>query len=319
MFFFFVFFFFSNTSTSANNKILLFQIRIEEKARSLGYDDHVIGMAKHHLAPLYSQSGPLTEEQWKAFNPSKHFYPYQQMQDKWKLDRSQQERQEDLRPFYLRLLAQQSKESKPTFPLFSDFAHLPTVKNKLWLKELGPESEDGSGLSELEKKWNANLPQIEEEIEDHIETIRVEIVRLILNVTTGEGKGKRSTSLPATIYNEEFFDKPTSALFCLGHDCEQVRLYPDILLHQHECHPDGTRTWSGKRYAKAYRTSIAFVGAIKAILNASDIDPETATSDVFASIMDKDLISNQEPGARILPGQVVNSRLPSFLVFFSRI
>lgn len=212
--------------------------------------------------------------------------------------RKQSDRKGALRPRYEKLRTSQPDEAvRASLPLFADFLQLDSVK-PFW------EPEDA--VAAADDAWDENLDGLLEELDDYRLTLRLHAVKTILAATTRiaeeELTGDADDFGPEQ-YDDDFLERPTSFLVCSLTNCYRKRSWsyregrfrsipkrltffgslPDLLKHQHECHPNVT--FSDKQLSQRAQDGIvghfalppAVVSALSAVIEVGELGDETAT------------------------------------------
>lgn len=205
--------------------------------------------------------------------------------------RKQSDRKGALRPRYNQLCASQPNDmARAALPLFADFLELESVK-PFWKDEDAVVKDDA---------WQDNLNGLLEELDDYRLSVRLKAVNTILDATTRISEdaltGDADEFGPEQ-YNDRFLERPTSFLVCTLPECRVTPGWrtpgrqtffgslPDLLKHQHECHPDVTL--SDKQLAQRAKADVvghfalpaAVVSALSAVIQVGELEDESATVD----------------------------------------
>lgn len=178
----------------------------------------------------------------------------------------QSQRQDLLAPYYDTLLEAEPDESINTFPRLDTFLHLPSVK-AFWQLD-----EDDGGKNVTPKSWKNSLKVVKQDIKASVDKFRVDIIRSILAASRDVDISTLSTKphkYPTSVYDDKFFKKITSAFIRTdwtwpgGHT---VDYYPHYLA-------------PSDLFPIVVRTSPLRISTLRAILEAAELDEETATED----------------------------------------
>ncbi|ORY84658.1 hypothetical protein BCR35DRAFT_302965 [Leucosporidium creatinivorum] len=186
------------------------------------------------------------------------------------LKERQRQRKALISPYYDTLLAAEPDATVITFPRRNAFLELPSVK-VFW--EL---DEDDGGEKLTPKSWKKHSKLVKQGVKASVESVRIETIRKILaasrNVDISTLPSKPS-KYPDSIYDDKFFKKVTSGSLRMDWSWQagnvvQLVYYPDFLA----LNPGGP-------YTTPFRTTALRVSTLRSILEAADLDEDTATED----------------------------------------
>lgn len=138
--------------------------------------------------------------------------------------------------------------------------------------------DDDEGRTKLSpKSWKKSLKLVKQDIKASVESVRVQTIRTILAATRDvdiSTLSNKASKYPATTYDDKFFKKVTSSFICRGWTWNLgAGLYTTSLVHYPEYLSPQSPGYDG------VSTTPLRVSTLRAILQAADLDEETATED----------------------------------------